>query len=80
VLLIDPRHDGRAVSLELGDALAFLTPPATADVDEPDYRRRGDDPPELRADEPDQQQDADELKENLPHRVRGACPESRGIG
>ena len=33
------------------------------------HRKRGDDPPEVGADEADEKQDADELQANPPHRV-----------
>ena len=73
MLLVGPRRDRRVLSLALGDALTVGQPPPAAEVHPRHRGQRGDDPPEVRADETDQQQDADELGQQ-PHRTLSPSP------
>lgn len=80
MLLVGPRRDRPVLSLALGDALTVDQPPPASEVHQRHSGERGDDPPEVRADETDQQQNADELVIGRSVHPRAAQPgRCRGV-
>ena len=73
MLLVGPRRDRRVLSLALGDALTVGQPPPAGEVHQRHSGQRDDGSREVRADETDHQQDADELGEQ-PHRTLSPSP------